>query len=271
MPLQRKRGRTADRDRGANSRGANSRKAKDAGIAVAIIGAIAVICAAGLTSGAYAKVCPAILCGDGDARRGGEKAALPATPTPSSPTPGHAAGAPAAGQNGAPPHYQGSGVSTPGGSSTGAPAQAAGTSPTPARPSPAKPIGDFSVALLEDYGCTLRTGQDGNWDINIWYTVNWVSASNHPMPSGRLRVVSDLDRTKDWSFSLIGQPGNYLDTFVESDNRYLGRFVTVTAKVHTDSRVPETSTANNTLALRVDLRGGLPPAGTNQKVPCTKA
>jgi hypothetical protein len=121
---------------------------------------------------------------------------------------------------------------------------------------------------LEDYGCTLRNGQSGQWDLDIWYTVSWVSADNHPMPSGVLHLATDLDRTKDWSLSTLGQPGNYLDTFVDADSRYLGRFLTVRATVQPDTAVPETSTANNSLALTVDLRGGLPPENTNHRVPC---
>jgi len=263
--------------------GAGGRKAKEAGIAVAIIGAVAVICAAALTSGAYAKICPARVCSDRQDDSTPAGSGRPASPAPS-------AGAGDDGPtDGAPSASGGLGLGAPDLGSTPriGPKGASGDSehrnggtigdprrsPTAATrsTSPAKPIGDFSVSLLEDYGCTLRAGQNGYWDLNIWYTVGWVSVQNHPMPAGHLRVVTDLQRTKDWSLSTVGQPGNYLDTFVDRDDRYLGRFLAVRATVQPDGDVPETSASNNSIDLSVDLRGGLPPSGTNLRVPCGRA
>lgn len=253
----------------------SKKKAKEAGIIVAVIGAMGAVCAAGLNSGAYLKLCPATVC---PTPSSGPSGAPPSSHGATSPT--RPVAEPAnQGSLPQPPKYNTGGNGSAGrpgnntgnsGKGTGKPVPGSATKGSGSGTS-TKPIGDFSVSLLEDYGCILRSGEAGYWDLDIWYTINWVSPENHPMPTGNLRLVTDLERSKDWSLNQLGSPGGYLDTYVDADDRLLGRFATVRATIRPDREVPETSTKNNSMALTVDLRGGLPPANTNLRVPCSKA
>lgn len=267
-------GRIGESDTGEKAAGKT--KAKEAGIAVAIVGAVAAVCVAGLNSGAYTKVWPGFLCGPPSPSTSAAPTVAVSGPQPTGTQSAAGGGSQSemladGGQRGDFPALRPVPTSLPkNGATTPSAEEIQGTAAASGSRHDTTPIGDFGVSLLEDYGCLLRSGDAGAWDIDIWYTVNWVSPDNHPMPTGSLRVTTDLARSKDWSLNALGSPGGYLDTFVDRDDRYLGRFVTVKATVRPDGEVPESSMENNSLTLSVDLRGGLPPAGTNLRVPCSK-
>jgi hypothetical protein len=233
---------------------------QQAGIAVAVITAVGVIVAALLNSGAYADLCPASLCGE----TGNE--ALPSA------APSTASSRQASQQS--PGHSSGGSWSRPGGSGSGSGSSVKGKggsvsqSPKPAVVDAAEPVGDFDLRLSTDTGCAVRTGPDGYWDVNVWWAVTWSSEQGRAMPGGHLRIKTDTDRSRDWGLAQVGYGGS-LDTFVVGDSGYLGRYLKLTATVQPDHDIEEAGTSNNMVTLRVDLRGGLPPADTTLPVPCT--
>ncbi|MBP2326692.1 hypothetical protein JOF56_007077 [Kibdelosporangium banguiense] len=132
------------------------------------------------------------------------------------------------------------------------------------------PAGDFTVGPLNGGHCFLRSGSNGTWDVDMWFTIGWTSATGTAMPANKLRLTTDVGRSRDWGFSQLGQPGDWIDTFIDPDNRYLNRVLKVTVAVDPDNAVAETVETNNKFTLVVDLRTPLPPANTNKEVPCHK-
>jgi hypothetical protein len=130
------------------------------------------------------------------------------------------------------------------------------------------PAGDFTVGPLNGGHCFLRSGGAGTWDVDLWFTIGWTGVNGAPMPANKLRLTTDVGRSRDWGFSTLGQPGNWFDTFIDPDNRYLNRLLRVTVTVDPDNAVAETVENNNRFVLVVDLRTPLPPANTNKQVPC---
>lgn len=245
-----------------------SRAAKEAGIAAAVIAGIAGICAAGLTSGAYKEICPSVVCrlAASEARPSATASVEhgpPSAPPATSAAPG---GAPTAGPDPLPP-----GVDRPvqgiGPVRTRPPVRTGGSLVVTDPPRPPEAAGDFTVGLSELMGCYLRSGQDGAWDVNVWLTVGWSGTGGRAMPPNGVRLVTDVGRAKDWRFTTLGN-GSTLDTFVDSDDRYLGRELRITATVDPDRAVRETAETNNSATILVDLRGGLPLPNTNRQVAC---
>lgn len=244
---------------------------QQAGIAVAVITTLGVIIAALLNSGAYADLCPASLCKDfaNEALPSPGSSIVPSRQT-SQKSSGHSSGSSGShsgGSSSTGSSSTGSDSGSGSGSSSGK-SKGGSASPKPAVVKVVDPVGDFDLHLSTDTGCALRTGQDGYWDVNVWWAVTWSSKQGRSMPSGHLTISSDTGRSRDWSLAQVGYGGS-LDTFVVGDSDYLGRYLRLTAIVQPDAATDETSTSNNTVTLRVDLRGGLPPADTTLVVPCT--
>jgi hypothetical protein len=136
---------------------------------------------------------------------------------------------------------------------------------------------DFAVGLYNGGQCFLRNGENGVWDINLWFTIGWTSTNGTPLPANKVRLTTDVGRAQDTYFSIaptppghtaLNQPGNVLDTLVDQDDRYLDRLLRVTVTVDPDNAITETSEPNNTIILVVDLRTSFPPPNTRQAVNC---
>lgn len=135
------------------------------------------------------------------------------------------------------------------------------------------PIGDFTVALYTSWGCRLRGGANGYFDVNLGFTIGWTGVNGTPMPQNKLRLTTQFGRSRDWGWGVPNGPvlnqGNWIDTFVDQDSRYLNTLLRITVKIDPSDAVPETNEGNNTITVYVDLRGKpVPPPNVNVTVPC---
>jgi hypothetical protein len=139
------------------------------------------------------------------------------------------------------------------------------------------PAGDLTVRPLNGGECYLRAGADQYWDIDLWFSIGWTEPAGFPVPANKIRLATDIGRSRDWSFSpvptppghiVLHQPGNWIDTFVDPDERYLKRLLRISVTVDPDNTVTETVEDNNEITLVVDLRVDLPAPNNNKRVHC---
>ena len=132
-----------------------------------------------------------------------------------------------------------------------------------------RPVGDFTVGPLPGNWCYLRSGENGIWDVDMWFQLGWTSTDGSAAPANKVRVTTDVGTWRDWTFNtVLPPPLDYLDTFATQDDRYLNRLLRATVTIDPDDTVAETVETNNTFVLVIDLRTALPPPNTNKEVEC---
>ena len=141
--------------------------------------------------------------------------------------------------------------------------------------SPVRVAGDLSVRLIDQALCFLRSGNDGRWDVNVMFSVVWTG--DGPVPPSTLQVTTDTGRTRDWHFSpppvpagrvALGQPGSYVDTYVDQDERYLGRSFRLTVTIDPANTLTEPAEGNNTAHVVVHIPEIAPPPDASVTVKC---